>query len=69
MRELELFADFLQRERDRFLALEHTYALTENPNVGTVRAYALLAEKCGALRDSLKVLANDPGKFIKEYLQ
>lgn len=68
MRELELLGDYLHRLRKERLELGHAEALSAEGTLDRIRIYAREAELCTRIRDAVKVLANDPGKFIEEFL-
>ena len=67
MRELELLGDYLHQLRKERLEMAHAEALT-SADVAHIRIYAHEAELCTRIRDAVKVLANDPGKFIEDFL-
>lgn len=67
MRELELLGDYLLKLRREKLEMAHAEALT-GADIAHIRIYAHEAELCTRLRDAVKVLANDTGKFIQDYL-
>ena len=68
MRELELLADYLVRLRQERLQLAHSLALSTDPRILAIKAHAHEAEICERILKATRVLADDPGKFIKEYL-
>ena len=68
MRELELLGDYLHRLRKERLEMAHLTALGTDGTLEQIRVYAREAELCTRIRDAVKVLANDPGKFIEEFL-
>lgn len=68
MRELELLGEYLLRLRGERLQLAHTMALSDDPRVVHIKACAHEAEICTRIRDAVRVLDHDPGKFIKEFL-
>lgn len=68
MRELELLGEYLVRLRQEKLQLAHEQALAPDSQLLHVQVSAHQAELCTRIRDAVKVLANDPGKFIKEFL-
>ena len=73
MRDLDLFADYLTRLRQEKLQLGHAQALvtTDIParQLLNIQITAHEAELCTRIRDALKVLANDTGKFVEEFLK
>ena len=68
MRDLDLLNEYLVRLRQERLANAHSLTLATNPNWPLVQVCAHEAELCTRIRDAVKVLANDPGKFLKEFL-
>ncbi len=68
MQELELLGEYLVKLRQEKLQMAHLATLTDDPRMIHIKAYAHEAELCTRIRDAVKVLANDPGKFIKEFL-
>lgn len=68
MRDLELLGDYLLQLRRERLEMAHAEALT-GADIARIRIYAHEAELCQRIRDAVKVLANDSGKFIEEYLK
>ena len=56
------------RARQERLQQGHAKALDTDSSLAEIRIYAHEAELCTRIRDAVKVLANDPGKFIKEFL-
>ncbi len=71
MRDLDLLARFLMRCRQEKLQLAHQQALqSDDPErqLLHIRVSAHEAELCNRILAAAKVLANDPGKFIKDYL-
>lgn len=68
MRELELLGDYLVRLRQEKLQLAHKMTLSDDPHLVQIKTCAHEAELCTRIRDAVKVLANDPGRFIKEFL-
>lgn len=68
MQELELLGEYLVRLRQEKLQLCHQQALAPDCNLLHVQVSAHEAELCTRIRDAVKVLANDPGKFIKDFL-
>lgn len=69
MRELELLGQYLTRVRQENLERAHLTALIPSCDLVDVKICAYQAELCNRLREAVKVLANDPGKFIQEYLR
>jgi hypothetical protein len=68
MRDLDLLNQWLVLMRQRALQHGHMLALGEKPSLLTIKALAIQAEFCDRVREALGVLANNPDKFIKEYL-
>jgi hypothetical protein len=68
MQELELLGDYLVRLRQEKLQQAHAEALATAPALAVIQARAHEAELCNRIREAVKVLANDPGKFIQEFL-
>ncbi len=68
MRELELLGDYLHQLRRERLELAHSAALGSDGTLEQIRIYAHEAELCTRIREAVKVLANDPGKFIEEFI-
>lgn len=72
MRDLDLLTEYLVRLRQERLAHAHVLALAHY--TGTegqllqIKVAAHEAELCTRIRDAVKVLANDSGKFMKEFL-
>jgi hypothetical protein len=56
------------RLRQEKLQLGHQLALLDTPSLLWIQTCAREAELCTRIRDAVKVLANDPGKFIQEFL-
>lgn len=68
MRELDLLVNYLQRLRQEKLQMAHARALEDHNDLTHIRICAHQAELCARMLAAVKVLANDPGKFIKEFL-
>ncbi len=68
MQELELLGEYLVKLRQEKLLMAHVEALGSEPSLSAIRTRAHEAELCTRIRDAVKVLANDPGKFIQEFL-
>ena len=68
MRDLDLLGEYLVRLRQEALQAAHQNALQEHPSILWIQTYARQAELCTRIRDAVKVLASDPGKFIQEFL-
>ena len=68
MQELELLGEYLVKLRGERLQQGHAKALGSDSSLTDIRICAHEAELCTRIRDAVKVLANDPGKFIKEFL-
>jgi hypothetical protein len=68
VRDLDLLNQWLVLMRQRALQHGHVLALGDEPNVVSIKAMAIQAEFCDRVREALVVLANNPDKFIKEYL-
>lgn len=68
MRDLDLLNRWLVKQRQSALQYGHSLALSKDVDVVTLKALAIQAEFCDRVREALKVLANDPGSFIKEFL-
>ena len=68
MRELELLGDYLLQLRRERLEMAHATALGTDGTLEQIRVYAREAELCSRIREAVKVLANDPGKFIEEFI-
>jgi hypothetical protein len=71
MRDLDLVAKFLTRTRQEKLQLAHQQALQpDDPRrqLLNIRVTAHEAELCNRILAAVRVLANDPGTFIKNYL-
>lgn len=72
MRELDLLDEYLVKLRQEKLQLAHQQALAFDPELERqlfhVKLTAHEAELCTRIRDATKVLARDPGAFIKEFL-
>lgn len=69
MRELELLGDYLLQLRRERLEMAHAAALVTDGTLEQIRVYAREAELCSRIREAVKVLANDPGKFIEEFMK
>lgn len=71
MRELDLLNEYLVRLRQEKLQLAHQQALQpDDPgrHLLNIRVSAHEAELCSRIREAVKVLAKDPGQFMKEFL-
>jgi len=68
VRELDLFRQYLVRQRGNFLERSHT-ALLGVSHFDEARIAAHQAELCDTFRKALKVLGDDAGEFIKQYLE
>ena len=68
MHELELLGEYLVKLRQERLQQGHAKALDTDSSLAEIRICAYEAELITRIRDAVKVLANDPGKFIKEFL-
>lgn len=72
MRDLDLMAQYLLKLRQEKLQLAHQQALIADPvpvqQLMYVKVSAHEAELCSRILGALKVLTNDSGKFIKEFL-
>ena len=68
MQELELLGEYLVKLRQERLQQGHAKALDPSSALADIRICAHEAELCTRIRDAVKVLANDPGKFIQEFL-
>lgn len=68
MQELELLGDYLVRLRQEKLQSGHAKALETGASLLDIRVAAHEAELCNRIREAVKVLAHDPGKFVKEFL-
>ena len=71
MRELDLLTQYLIKLRQEKLERGHLLALNTDTeqDLVHVRVCAYEAELCDRLRESLKILAEDPGRFIEKYLK
>lgn len=69
MRELDLLNRWLVLQRQAALQHAHGCVLSRDIDVPRLKALAYQAEFCDRVREAVKVLANDPGKFIQEFLQ
>lgn len=69
MRELDLLNQWLVQQRQCALQFAHATALGREPNLLQIQALAYQAQFCDRVRDAVKVLAKDPGKFIQEYIR
>lgn len=67
MRDLDLLHQYLVRLRQERLQQGHAKALGDGALVD-IKVCAHEAELCDRIDRALKVLANDSGKFVKEYL-
>jgi hypothetical protein len=68
MRDLDLLGEYLVRLRQEKLQHGHQLALQDDPSLLCIQVSAREAELCNRIRDAVKVLASDPGKFIQEFL-
>lgn len=72
MRDLDLLGEYLVRLRQEKLQRAHQQSLeTDSEPVRQllhIKTSALEAELCTRIREAVKVLAHDPGKFIQEFL-
>lgn len=70
MRELELLESFLVRYRQDRLQLSHSTLVgsADADWAQRARVYACQAEAADRIREAVKVLASDAGRFVKEYL-
>lgn len=68
MRDLDLMAQYLLKLRQEKLQVAHKLALQENSTSLHIKVTAHEAELCSRIMGALKVLTNDSGKFIKEFL-
>jgi hypothetical protein len=71
MRDLDLLSHYLVRVRQEKLQLAHALALVTAESHGmlaAIRIHAHEAELCDRIGRAVKVLTDDPGKFIKEFL-
>ena len=68
MRELDLLGQYLLRLRQQCLQNAHQLALDDQPSLLWIQTYARQAELCERMHAAVKVLAQDPGKFIQEFL-
>jgi hypothetical protein len=68
VRDLDLLGEYLMRLRQEKLQHGHQLALLDNPSLLWIQTCAREAELCNRIRDAVKVLASDPGKFIQEFL-
>ncbi len=68
MHELDLLNQYLLRLRAEKLQLAHAFALEPKADLIEIKVHAHEGELCTRIRDAVKVLAQDPGKFIKEFL-
>lgn len=69
MSDLDLLGDYLVRLRQEKLQLSHAEALTGDGDLMMICIHAHEAELCTRIRDAVKVLAHDSGKFIEEFLK
>lgn len=69
MRDLDLLSRWLVEQRQIALQYAHCLALSSEADLFHLKAVAMQAEFCDRVREAVKVLGNDPGKFIQEYLQ
>ena len=68
MRDLDLLHQYLVRLRQERLQQGHAKALGDGALVD-IKICAYEAELCDRIDRAARVLANDPGKFIKEFLE
>jgi hypothetical protein len=71
MRELDIFEQYLVRQRVKCLQQGHQAALVANElgDLLHIRGYATQAQLCDALILAIRELGKDPGKFIQEHLK
>lgn len=67
MRELELLGDYLLVLRRDALKQAHSLALGSG-QLADIKSCAHQALLCERIHQAVQVLADDPGKFIQEYL-
>lgn len=68
MRDLDLLNEYLVRLRQERLQAAHGLAIHPDAELLQIRICAHEAELCSRIREAVKVLANDSGKFMKEFL-
>ncbi len=68
MRELELLGEYLIKLRQERLQQAHAAALSSDAALLQIQVCAHEAELCSRIHAAVKVLASDPGKFIKEFM-
>jgi hypothetical protein len=68
MRDLDLMAQYLLKLRQEKLQVAHKLALQEGSTSLSIKVTAHEAELCSRIMGALKVLTNDSGKFIREFL-
>jgi hypothetical protein len=68
MQELELLGEYLMKLRQEKLQMAHVRALNPESSLLEIRIPCYEAELCNRIREAVKVLASDPGKFIQEFL-
>ncbi len=68
MRDLDLLNQWLVRQRQHALQVAHAHALHPDASLLVLRSAAIQAEFCDRVREAVVMLANNPDKFIKEYL-
>jgi hypothetical protein len=68
MRDLDLMAQYLLKLRQEKLQTSHKLALQEHGSKLSIKVNAHEAELCSRILGALKVLTNDSGKFIREFL-
>lgn len=72
MRDLDLMAQYLLKLRQEKLQLAHAQSLLTDTSAHRhllhIKVTAHEAELCSRILGALKVLTNDSGKFIKEFL-
>lgn len=68
MRDLTLLSERLVRLRQDCLKMAHHKLISSGTDLFDVKLLAHKAELCSMLLGEIKILAEDPGKFIKEFL-
>lgn len=69
MRDLDLLNRWLVQQRQAALQVCHYRLLGRDTDMLELKAMAYQAEFCDRVREAVKVLAKDPGQFIKEYVR
>lgn len=69
MRDLDLLNRWLVQQRQSALAHCHYMAMASDTDLLQLKALAFQAEFCDRVREAVKVLAKDPGQFIKEFIR